>query len=184
MSKDARKALDTVGLKVREDVLVEGLPIGYKQFIEIAREMDKTGMKVLVFDEPTAVLTEDEAEQMLSALRKIVASGIGVIFISHRLDEVLGVADRITVLRDGELVTTLGRGMTRAKLAEPWSAVKSRAWLLGLTPARAASATMTSLFASPTSTSTCGEQVNGVNLKSGRVRSWGSAASPDRAASG
>lgn len=119
MSKDARKALDTVGLKVREDVLVEGLPIGYKQFIEIAREMDKTGMKVLVFDEPTAVLTEDEAEQMLSALRKIVASGIGVIFISHRLDEVLGVADRITVLRDGELVTTLpAEGMTRAKLAE------------------------------------------------------------------
>jgi len=60
MNADARKALDTLDIDIEEFVLVEGLPVGHKQFIEIAREIDKTGIKILVFDEPTAVLTESE----------------------------------------------------------------------------------------------------------------------------
>jgi len=106
MNADARKALDTLDIDIEEFVLVEGLPVGHKQFIEIAREIDKTGIKILVFDEPTAVLTESEAKNLLVATRRLSEMGIGIIFISHRLDEIIDVADRVTVLRDGQLVTT------------------------------------------------------------------------------
>ena len=104
MAEDARKALKTIGLQIDEYVKVAGLPVGYMQFIEIARELDKTGIRILVFDEPTAVLTESEAERLLEAMRVIAAQGIAIIFITHRLDEVMAVADSMTVLRDGEFV--------------------------------------------------------------------------------
>ncbi|MBQ0133757.1 MAG: sugar ABC transporter ATP-binding protein, partial [Clostridiales bacterium] len=107
MKKDARMALDSVGMKISEDELVSTLPIGHMQFIEIAREIDKTGVKVLVFDEPTAVLTESEAAQLIKVMKSIAAKGISIIFITHRLEEVMSAADTITVLRDGQLVTSL-----------------------------------------------------------------------------
>ena len=112
MSADARKALDAVGMSIEEYTLVSGLPIGHMQFIEIAREIDKSGMKLLVFDEPTAVLTESEAQQLLNVMKKIAAQGIAIIFITHRLDEVMDAADTITILRDGTLVTTLSKAET------------------------------------------------------------------------
>ena len=102
---DARRALDTIGLGIDEMLPVLGLPIGFMQFIEVAREVDKSGVRVLVFDEPTALLTESEAGQLLAALKRIASSGVAVIFISHRLEEVLTICDNITVLRDGEVVT-------------------------------------------------------------------------------
>ncbi len=104
MAKDARKALRDIGLTIDEYVRVAGLPIGYMQFIEIAREIDKTGIKLLVFDEPTAVLTESEAERLLSVMKLIASKGIAIVFITHRLDEVMEVADSVTILRDGEFV--------------------------------------------------------------------------------
>lgn len=104
MAADAQKALDTIGLDIEEYTTVAGLPIGYMQFIEIAREIDKTGIKLLVFDEPTAVLTESEAARLLEIMKLIANKGIAIIFISHRLDEVMEVADSFTVLRDGEFV--------------------------------------------------------------------------------
>lgn len=104
MAKDARKALDTVGLGISEEEYIRGMPVGYMQFVEIAREIDKTGIKLLVFDEPTAVLTETEAENLLITMKKIAESGIAIIFITHRLDEVMAVADSVTILRDGEFV--------------------------------------------------------------------------------
>ena len=105
MAQDARTALSTIGLNIEEYVKVAGLPVGYMQFIEIAREIDKTGLKLLVFDEPTAVLTESEAERLLKIMKKIAAKGIAIIFITHRLSEVMEYADSMTVLRDGELIT-------------------------------------------------------------------------------
>ena len=105
MAKDARAALDSVGMSIDEFTMVQGLPVGYMQFVEIAREIDKTGVKLLVFDEPTAVLTESEATQLVSVMKKIAESGIAIIFITHRLDEVMAAADNITILRDGRLVT-------------------------------------------------------------------------------
>ena len=106
MSKDARKALDSVGMSIDESTLVQGLPVGYMQFVEIAREIDKTGVKLLVFDEPTAVLTESEASQLITVMKQIAASGIAIIFITHRLDEVMAASNHITILRDGKLVAT------------------------------------------------------------------------------
>ena len=109
MSKAARKALDSVGMSIDEYTRVEGMPVGYMQFVEIAREIDKTGVKVLVFDEPTAVLTESEAQQLVSVMKAIAESGIAIIFITHRLEEVMAAADSITILRDGKLVTRLAK---------------------------------------------------------------------------
>ncbi|MDW7738438.1 MAG: sugar ABC transporter ATP-binding protein [Bacillota bacterium] len=106
MNKDARKALDTLDMDIEEYVKVAGLPVGYMQFTEIAREIDKANIKMMVFDEPTAVLAESEASNLLKAMQKISKQGISILFITHRLDEVLEVAENITVLRDGRLVAT------------------------------------------------------------------------------
>ncbi|MDD2521447.1 MAG: sugar ABC transporter ATP-binding protein [Anaerolineaceae bacterium] len=120
MSSDARKALDSIGMmNIEEYAKVAGMPIGYKQFVEIAREIDKTGIKLLVFDEPTAVLTESEADRLLEIMRIIANKGIAIIFITHRLTEVMAVADSMTILRDGEFVARKEVGETSlAEMAE------------------------------------------------------------------
>lgn len=104
MQKDSRKALDALDMSIEEYAVVAGLPVGYMQFIEIARELDKTNLKLLVFDEPTAVLTESEADRLLDSMRRISESGIAILFITHRLHEIMDVCDNVTVLRDGALV--------------------------------------------------------------------------------
>jgi simple sugar transport system ATP-binding protein len=81
--------------------------VGHKQFVEIAREIDKQDLSVLVMDEPTAVLTENEAHTLIEALRLLRSRGIGILFITHRLGEVPGFADQVTVLRDGRVVADL-----------------------------------------------------------------------------
>jgi len=120
MSKDSRKSLDSIGMmNIEEYAKVAGMPIGYKQFVEIAREIDKTGIKLLVFDEPTAVLTESEAGRLLEIMRLIADKGIAIIFITHRLTEVMAVADSMTILRDGEFVARKEVGETSlANMAE------------------------------------------------------------------
>jgi simple sugar transport system ATP-binding protein len=112
MAKDARKALKSLDLGIDEWAKVAGLPVGHMQFIEIAREIDKSNLKVLVFDEPTAVLAESEAENLLTAIRKLSKEGVAILFITHRLHEVMAVCDRITVLRDGGMVTCTQRDKT------------------------------------------------------------------------
>ena len=114
MSVDAREALDSVGMSISEYTMVHGLPVGYMQFVEIAREIDKEGVKLLVFDEPTAVLTESEASQLLKVMKEIAAKGIAIIFITHRLDEVINAADSITILRDGQFVASCAVAETNA----------------------------------------------------------------------
>ena len=92
MDADARRSLDAIGMGIEEHTMVAGLPVGYMQFVEIAREIDKENIKLLVFDEPTAVLTEEEATQLLTVMKSIAAKGIAIIFITHRLSEVMDVA--------------------------------------------------------------------------------------------
>lgn len=117
--QEARASLDRLGMSFDEMMPVGGLPVGYMQFIEVAREIDKENTKIVVFDEPTAVLTESEAEQFIETARKLAKDGLGVLFISHRLDEVIKLCDRITVLRDGEVVAVLKKGETSIqKIAE------------------------------------------------------------------
>lgn len=119
MAHDARLALDKVGVNIDENTYVAGLPVGHMQFVEIAREVDKQGIKLLVFDEPTAVLAESEAKTLIKAMKELAASGIAILFITHRLDEVIEAADNITILRDGELVNRMSvEGTNVEKLAE------------------------------------------------------------------
>jgi len=106
MNKDTRKALDTLEMNIEEYTLLAGLPVGHMQFVEIAREIDKTNIRLLVLDEPTAVLTESEADNLIKAMKNLTKKGISIVFISHRLDEIVQASDRVTVLRDGELITT------------------------------------------------------------------------------
>ncbi len=106
MNRDARSALDRLHINIEEYAQVAGLPVGYMQFTEIARELDKKNLKVLVFDEPTAVLAESEADHLLNAMKEIAASGIAILFITHRLGEIVEICDHITVLRDGTHVVT------------------------------------------------------------------------------
>src|SRR5512145_3305111 len=101
MKRRATGAIEKLGIKLDPDMLVSEMPVGHKQFTEIAREIDREKTRILVLDEPTAVLTESEAEVLLAALRNLAKQGIAIIFISHRLHEVIAVADRIVVLRDG-----------------------------------------------------------------------------------
>ena len=105
MGKRAAQALNTLGVNISPDMVVSEMPVGYKQFIEIAREIDRKNTRLLFLDEPTAVLTESEADILLTALRKLARSGIAIVFISHRLNEIKALCSRIIVLRDGRLIT-------------------------------------------------------------------------------
>jgi len=104
MHSDAQATLDSLKLDINKNTIVGNLSIGYKQFIEISRELDKKNIKLIVLDEPTAVLTETEADRFLDCVRSVAQRGISFIFISHRLDEVKKLAERIVILRDGEKV--------------------------------------------------------------------------------
>jgi len=118
MRARAESAIGRLGVKLDPDMLVSEMPVGHKQFTEIAREINRDNVRLLVLDEPTAVLTESEAEVLLAALRNLAAQGISIIFISHRLHEVLSVCDRIVTLRDGRVVKdTDAAGVTVADVA-------------------------------------------------------------------
>ena len=119
MNNDTRAALDILEMSIEEYTLVQGMPVGHMQFIEIAREIDKTNVRLLVLDEPTAVLTESEADNLIKAIKNLARKGISIVFISHRLDEIVQASDRVTVLRDGEVVATKNTSDTNViELAE------------------------------------------------------------------
>ena len=100
---EARRALGLVGLDVDPERPVKELGIGQQQMVEIAKALSKEA-RVLVLDEPTAALTEADTARLMRLLLELKASGVSCIYISHRLEEVFQIADRITVLRDGRSV--------------------------------------------------------------------------------
>jgi len=108
MHRRAAALLAEFGLAISPEAPVHTLGIGQKQLIEIIRATDKNS-RVLVLDEPTAALPEHEVGVLLSHLRRLRAQGTACVYISHKLDEVFALADRITVLRDGASVVTLAR---------------------------------------------------------------------------
>ncbi|MCS7174333.1 sugar ABC transporter ATP-binding protein [Pseudothermotoga sp.] len=119
MRDEAKQAINTIGMSIDEWAVVAGLPVAHKQFIEIAREIDKKNLKILVLDEPTAVLSEAEAEKLLDVVRYLARKGVAILFISHRLSEVLKVSDRITILRDGVVVDSkIASSFTLSEIAE------------------------------------------------------------------
>ncbi len=101
----ASSLLNELHLPIDPRTPVGNLGIGQQQLVEIAKALSKEA-KILVLDEPTAALTESEVETLFAILRKLKERGVGMIYISHKLDEVFEMADRITVLRDGRTVGT------------------------------------------------------------------------------
>jgi ribose transport system ATP-binding protein len=102
----ARQVMQRVGLgDIEPDVPVRRLGMGQQQMVEIAAGLSRR-CRILVLDEPTASLTDREIELLFVQIRKLKAEGVGIIYISHRIEEVIDIADRVTVLRDGESVFT------------------------------------------------------------------------------
>jgi len=109
---------DQYGLAVEPDAEVAGLSVGEQQRVEIIKVLYR-GAEVLILDEPTAVLTPQEVDDLFANLRRLRTEGKTIVFISHILDEVLAIADRITVLRAGRVVGTVpAAGATKAQIAE------------------------------------------------------------------
>ena len=124
MNLSAREVFELLGVNLSPDMLVADMPVGHKQFVEIAREVDRESVNVLIFDEPTAVLTETEATILIGALRKLAERGVAIIFISHRLHEIVEVCDSVIVLRDGEIVKNITK-------EEGYSVTNLAQWMVG-----------------------------------------------------
>ncbi|WP_323791254.1 ABC transporter ATP-binding protein [Nocardioides sp.] len=104
------------GFHVSPDAVVENLPVGVQQRVEIIKALSRDA-KVLVFDEPTAVLTPQETDELMQIMRQLKESGVGIVFITHKLREVREVADKITVIRLGKVVGEASPTATNVELA-------------------------------------------------------------------
>ncbi|MEJ8306422.1 sugar ABC transporter ATP-binding protein [Saccharibacillus sacchari] len=103
---EARKMLQKVKLNVNPETLIRDLGVGKQQLVEIAKALSKD-VKLLILDEPTAALNENDSENLLDLLRELKSQGITCIMISHKLKEVIAIADKATVIRDGKTICTL-----------------------------------------------------------------------------
>jgi ABC-type sugar transport system ATPase subunit len=101
----AQTFLQSLNFNVNPTAIVSGLGAAHKQMVEIARAVRKN-VRVIIFDEPTAALTPEEKHHFFSLIARMKERGVSIIFISHNLEEALAIADRITILRDGELVAS------------------------------------------------------------------------------
>jgi len=118
VSARIRELSERYGLEVDPDAIVWQLAVGERQRVEIIKALFRD-VSILILDEPTAVLTPQEVDDLFAVLRQMVADGRGLVFISHKIREVLELSDRITVLRDGRKIgTVLPVGVTQQQLAE------------------------------------------------------------------
>jgi len=116
MARSAQEILDRLGARVDMRAPVRSLSVAQQQMIEIARALVGES-KVLILDEPSAALTDADAARLAAVLRRLRADGLGILYISHRLEEVFALADRVTVFRDGRRVAhSAGAGLERAQL--------------------------------------------------------------------
>lgn len=111
MEEDAKELFDRIGIDIDPSVKVGSLTVGRQQMVEIAKAISHDS-KILILDEPTAALTQKEVEELFKIMNDLKAKGIGMIYISHRMDEINRISDRITVMRDGEYVGTLNTSET------------------------------------------------------------------------
>ena len=105
MYKDAEAILDRIDVRMDVHTLASNLTVASQQAVEIAKALS-LDVRVLIMDEPTAALSAHESAELFKQIRRLTASGVAVLFISHRLDEVFEIADRVTVLRDGRLISS------------------------------------------------------------------------------
>jgi len=148
LHRAAREVMAKVGLEgVDPATLVRSLGVGRRQMVEIAAGLSRQCC-VLALDEPTASLTDNEVSLLFSQIRRLRAEGVGIIYISHRIEEVLNIADRVTILRDGKVVATrssrdvdadavirmmVGRDLQRERLAPSGKGGKPALRVVGLT---------------------------------------------------
>ncbi|EAV40914.1 probable sugar ABC transporter, ATP-binding protein [Stappia aggregata IAM 12614] len=105
MQATVRKYLDEIGLDISPTDRISDLTIAQKQMVEIVKAVSRNA-RILIMDEPTAVLTEEETQVFFRQVEKLKESGVGIVFVSHKLNEVKEIADRVTILRDGQWIDT------------------------------------------------------------------------------
>ena len=106
MEKEAQSLLESLGMNLSPSQIVKNLSIGERQLIEIARAISSDA-KIIVMDEPTTALTQDEQVKLFEIIQTLTARGTAIIYVSHRMDEIFEISNRITVLRDGKKINTL-----------------------------------------------------------------------------
>ena len=106
MEEEAAKAFAQLRIKINPKELMKNLTVGYQQMVEIAKAIQQNA-KVLIMDEPSAPLTSNEVESMFAVVELLRKQGVSIIYISHRLEEIFRLSDRIEVIRDGEYIDTL-----------------------------------------------------------------------------
>ncbi len=106
MNAEAAKLFKKLNIDIDPDSVMGDLTVGRQQMCEIAKAISKD-VKIIVFDEPTAALTESEIAELFKIIRELRKKNLGIVYISHRMDEIKVITDRVTVMRDGEYVGTL-----------------------------------------------------------------------------
>ena len=106
MNEEAAKLFERLNINIDPAEIMDNLTVGRQQMCEIAKAISRE-VKVIVFDEPTAALTETEIEELFKIIRDLRSKQLGIVYISHRMDEIKQITDRVTVMRDGEYVGTL-----------------------------------------------------------------------------
>lgn len=106
MNKEAKKLFEKLNIDIDPDETMGNLTVGRQQMCEIAKAISRE-VKLIIFDEPTAALTETEIAELFKIIRDLRKKGLGIVYISHRMDEIKMITDRVTVMRDGEYVGTL-----------------------------------------------------------------------------
>lgn len=105
MYDKTKKVFDSLGLDIDPKAIMEKLPVSQRQMAEIAKAVSYEA-RVIVFDEPTSSLNESEAERLFNIISSLKAQGCGIIYISHKMEEILRISDTVTVMRDGKHITT------------------------------------------------------------------------------
>ncbi|MGN0332941.1 MAG: sugar ABC transporter ATP-binding protein [Lachnospiraceae bacterium] len=114
--EDAKKVLEELGFQIDNSYLVKNISVNAKQFVEIAREVDKKDLRLLLLDEPTAVLNAEDAQKLMKVLKGLAEKGTTILFCSHRLHEICEICDRVTIIRDGEVVSNYTKGELDAEI--------------------------------------------------------------------
>ncbi|MEF9952489.1 MAG: sugar ABC transporter ATP-binding protein [Clostridium sp.] len=101
-----KSLLKNLNIGANEGDLVENISLNTRQFLEIAREVNRESLEILLLDEPTAALSHEDSSKLMEILKLMASRGITIIFVSHRLEEITGLCDRVTVMRDGSIISS------------------------------------------------------------------------------
>lgn len=106
MNAEAKKILTSLNIDIDPEMIVGDMPVSKQQMVEIAKALS-TNSKILIMDEPTSALTAKEIEDLFSIIKKLKKEGCGIVYISHRLEELEHIVDRVTILRDGQYINSM-----------------------------------------------------------------------------